>query len=192
MTFRQPKTAMITTDHEGLREGLRKSYDSCAIVMIDGAEFVCTEQNFVSDEFRLSELIRVNTVPSCAGIEPAPWTGEGLPPVGSKVEIHRNGWGMRESAEEFLWRVVRVASRFSTDSGVDMIAVDGGKEIGCEVFRADMARPIRTPEQIAAESREKAVEAMVKIIRRADWNSDAEMVGELYDAGYRKFETTEE
>lgn len=50
-------------------------------------------------------------------------------------------------------------------------------------------RPIRTPEQIAAEERDKAIEGMI-----ADTNiltgimSDRRiMAGQLYDAGYRKF-----
>lgn len=81
----------------------------------------------------------------------APWAGEGLPPVGTEVEIRELCWSIRESAREFIGKPVRVAAVFEMESGTSMIAVDGGLDLGCEVFRTEMAFPIRTPEQIAAD-----------------------------------------
>lgn len=53
-------------------------------------------------------------------------------------------------------------------------------------------RPIRTPEQIAAEERAKAIEEMRALVQRKEPPFDhwleLSVAGELYDAGYRKFE----
>jgi hypothetical protein len=50
-------------------------------------------------------------------------------------------------------------------------------------------RPIRTPEQIAAEEREKAIDAMNKLVGDIEkiptWR---DALAALYDAGYRKTE----
>lgn len=86
------------------------------------------------------------------------WNGEGLPPVGSEVEIQRGGWCVRKESEGFIGAKVVVRAQFRMGSGAEMIAVDGGADLGCEVFRAEMARPIPTPEQIAAEERNKATD----------------------------------
>jgi len=111
------------------------------------------------------------------------WSGEGLPPVGAMVEIRLMGWSIRESAEKFIGIPLRVAASFRMDCGTDMIAVDGGHDLGCEVFRAEMAVPARTPEQIAAEEREKAIEEMARIGTMAD--TPKSMAAKLYDAGCR-------
>lgn len=123
------------------------------------------------------------------------WTGEGLPPVGATVEIHRGKWNIRIDSECFLGIPVTVAAAFKMGSGTEMIAVDGGPSIGCEVFRAECARPIRTPEHIAAEVRSKACDAIYGVltgpaVERKGNTSD--MAEALYDAGYRKFEITDE
>ena len=66
------------------------------------------------------------------------------------------------------------------------VAHDGVVQLGRGM--AELFRPIRTPEQVAAEDRDKAIEGMI-----ADTNiltgimSDRRiMAGQLYDAGYRK------
>jgi hypothetical protein len=50
-------------------------------------------------------------------------------------------------------------------------------------------RPIRTPEQIATEERENAINAMIDIVMTDNIRSNC---ADLYDAGYRKFEIVEE
>lgn len=45
-------------------------------------------------------------------------------------------------------------------------------------------KPIRTPEQIAAEEREKAIEEMRAAL--PDWAAPENICPMLYDAGYRK------
>lgn len=117
----------------------------------------------------------------------AEWNGEGLPPVGAAVEIRELGWNIRESAHEFIGKPVRVAAVFEMESGISMIAVDGGLDLGCEVFRTEMAFPIRTPEQIAAEERENAVQEMEQALADAQpRNRPLSALYVLYDAGYRK------
>jgi hypothetical protein len=126
--------------------------------------------------------------PIRAEVTPPAWTGEGLPPVGAMVEISRKGFGIRKGSEDFLGLPVRVAATFTTaDSGVAMIAVDGGTSLGCEVFRADMAIPIRTAEQIAAEEREAACKQIcIDAGSPEGTRGQMETAYRLYDAGYRK------
>lgn len=113
------------------------------------------------------------------------WNGEGVPPVGATVEIQKGEWGVRSESECFLSRPVLVAASFKTQElGIDMIAVDGGW-LGCEVFRAEMARPVRTPEQIAAEQRERQAKAMFDLLKPGEEVSPA-FFKKLYDAGFRK------
>lgn len=123
---------------------------------------------------------------------PEPWTGEGLPPVGTVCEFA--GF----NPEETLPKDPRVGDQ------VTVIAhfMGGSFEVAAFTFYAPPEfkylqvaqgaygcfRPIRTPEQIAVEEREKAIEVMI-----ADTNiltgimSDRRiMAGQLYDAGYRK------
>ena len=113
-----------------------------------------------------------------------PWAGEGLPPVGAMVEIRLMGWSIRESAEKFIGIPLRVAASFRMDCGTDMIAVDGGHDLGCEVFRAEMAVPARTPEQIAAEEREKAIDT---ILDDLSLSPECRYIAKrVYESGYRK------
>ncbi|PNG11907.1 hypothetical protein CXK97_19500 [Stutzerimonas stutzeri] len=112
---------------------------------------------------------------------PVSWSGEGLPPVGAMVEIRLMGWSIRESAEKFIGVPLRVAASFRMDCGTDMIAVDGGIDLGCEVFRSEMAFPIRTPEQIAAEERSKAIREI-----QADLDVPLRIAIRAYGKGYRK------
>lgn len=118
------------------------------------------------------------------------WSGEGLPPVGIYIEIrnplHRE---VRAESEKFIGQKVRSAAVFRmSESGIDMVAVDGGSDLGCEVFRADMAFPVRTAEQIAAEERENEIKAMLVFYRTYSGGSESpyRFCSKLYDAGYRK------
>lgn len=98
------------------------------------------------------------------------WSGEGLPAAGCEIEYHSpsHGWKPGEYIGQFNGQMV-VGCR---DTGV----------IG--YCPAEIVRPIRTPEQIAAEEREKAIEQM-KL--DAGWRVKGSCVFTfLYDAGYRK------
>lgn len=109
------------------------------------------------------------------------WTGEGLPPVGTVCEA--------------LWNTAR-------DEWFQ-VKIFGANEHGQPVFRWEDGpekyqyqagtltgpmghkhfRPLRTPEQIAAEEREKAIEEMARIGSMAD--TPKSIAAKLYDAGCR-------
>lgn len=99
---------------------------------------------------------------------PAPWTGEGLPPAGIDIEVMHGTYG---------WIGARVVGH---DGEAAIVRTnDGYAGVYPHEFRA-----IRTPEQIAAVEREKAVEAMIVIaMAKPDWRGTCEA---LYDAGYRR------
>ena len=111
--------------------------------------------------------------------QPEPWTGEGLPPVGTVCELKFEHWTDWERHEILCHGKTFMFVR-ELNSGLDR---EGSMSMDGIMFRQ-----VRTPEQIAAEEREKAIEGMI-----ADTNiltgimSDRRiMAGQLYDAGYRK------
>lgn len=114
------------------------------------------------------------------------WTGEGLPPVGTVCEIraHKlNDWS--RATIKFAERNVIVWD------WEDEPALNGL----CTAYaHAIEIRPIRTPEQIAAEEREAAIKEAMPIIRDAcafpqdmgRANIASAVVHAMIDAGYRK------
>lgn len=123
------------------------------------------------------------------------WTGEGLPPVGTVCEFA--GF----NPEETMPTDPRVGDQ------VTVIAhfMSGSFEVAAFTFYAPPEfeylqvaqgaygcfRPIRTPEQIASEDREKAVRAMGDAIKQPAGSVSYGALYDLYDAGYRKFEIVE-
>lgn len=101
----------------------------------------------------------------------AEWAGEGLPPVGAAVEWFSAVYG---------WLGGRVVGH---DGAVAVIS-HNDCYTGCHLHEV---RPIRTPEQLAAEARERAINEM-RHIAEHDAHSRAVDYGALYDAGYRKQE----
>jgi len=111
--------------------------------------------------------------------DPKPWTGEGLPPVGTVCE-----WKEKTG---FQW--VAATILFITESSVVCQRSDGFE--WQMLTKRTVFRPIRTPEQIAAEVREKAVQNMLSAVSFTG-ASNREIFRQLYDLGYRKFEIVEE
>ncbi len=112
------------------------------------------------------------------------WNGQGLPPVGTLCEWHGpnsdgpDGWVYTES------NVVAY-----TDDGLFICM----QKPGCwpVVQRIDNCefRPLRTPEQIAAEEREKAINQMISDAGYVDPKIGTFVaMRNLYDAGYRRQE----
>ena len=101
------------------------------------------------------------------------WSGEGLPPVGVVCECHLPG----ELTNNYSW----VEAKVIWHNGPTECAVvrSTSKLAWCDEFR-----PIRTPEQIAADEREAAILDMERICRSGDFGSGG--LAALYDAGYRK------
>lgn len=107
---------------------------------------------------------------------PVPWNGEGLPPVGVPIEMkHKDateGWARPDFCEETLVWIGK--KRFMTAD--EMVG-----DIASYLFR-----PIRTPEQIAAEDRLKAIDEMADVYKSNYEGHVKDGCQALYDAGYRK------
>lgn len=109
-----------------------------------------------------------------------PWSGQGLPPVGTVCEVmYCEEWTECEIIAHFKQCAGMVAA-FTVDRG------DGIKLL--DSYREEEFRPIRTPEQIAAEEREKAIQYMREEIGWTPNQIGGCPVAALYDAGYRKQE----
>lgn len=112
------------------------------------------------------------------------WNGEGLPPVGTVCMVypHNTLWGFSSTSGhrreilayhgDFVWL------------GNDCMALESTR-----IDKVDF-KPLRTPEQLAAEARERAINEM-RHIAEHDAHSRAVDYGALYDAGYRKLEKPE-
>lgn len=105
-------------------------------------------------------------------VEPSPWTGDGLPPVGTVCE-----W----FSEDYGWLGGRVVGH---DGSVSVISHNDGYT-GCHPHQV---RPIRTPEQIAEEERKAAVMEIAKTVHAWIPSSVDSMFAAhaIWDAGYRK------
>lgn len=105
------------------------------------------------------------------------WDGAGLPPVGTRciVTPHNEVWGF-DCVDEYECVVRGYMGEY--------VWLENGS-LNFITSRSDKVdfRPIRTPEQIAAEEREKFIDELIKVtcIRRGE-------AGLIYDAGYRKQE----
>lgn len=105
---------------------------------------------------------------------PAPWTGEGLPPVGEVIEWLDNEW----------LPVVVVGNH---KGAVVAVCEDDPRRVF--IGKKSCYRAHRTPEQIAAEERVRAINEMVGVWKRTMGRFAEEERGlaeMLYDAGYRK------
>ncbi|MDU0699518.1 hypothetical protein Q8W87_05415 [Pseudomonas aeruginosa] len=105
-----------------------------------------------------------------------PWNGQGLPPVGTNCEYRSNdGW----------LRCEVVAHRNNA-------AVVLNPHYEADFVPPQDLRPIRTPEQIAADSREKAIDAMLALDPPHEsgfaMTSRRQFCEILFDAGYRRQE----
>ncbi len=121
------------------------------------------------------------------------WNGQGLPPVGVEVEIAPSTPYLHIRYPEGAR--VKVYANFTDDRGIELAAfVDGAGQVG-GVATAECFLPIQTPEQIAAQQREKAVQDMLaEVVLRegpaANHRGTLAVIEALYDAGYRRVEGT--
>jgi hypothetical protein len=112
-----------------------------------------------------------------------PWSGEGLPPVGTVCErMWPSGFIEYAKVRIIAHDDGQAVFRFMEGLRAGRVQADGqgdGDSLGNPIFR-----PIKTPEQIAAEDRDKAINQM-------EFDTDCLDRGaftKLYDAGWRKFE----
>ncbi|MBG4138620.1 hypothetical protein I4929_23825 [Pseudomonas aeruginosa] len=111
------------------------------------------------------------------------WDGQGLPPVGTTciVEPHNTLWGFSSTSGH-----ERKILAYHTD-----YVWLGNGDTPLETTRIDKVdfRPIPTPEQIATEEREKAINQMISDAGYVDPKIGTFVaMGNLYDAGYRRQE----
>ncbi|EPJ5167710.1 hypothetical protein [Pseudomonas aeruginosa] len=119
-----------------------------------------------------------NDFPTCANYlfdrpEKVEWNGQGLPPTGLLVE-----W---KAGLDHEWRRVTVLAYANGDAWLQ--PEDGDSFI---VGNPANFRRIRTPEQIAAEEREKAIEEMCFAVETLT----VKQAKALFDAGYRRQESS--
>jgi hypothetical protein len=115
--------------------------------------------------------------------EDQPWTGDGLPPVGTVCEIAASTEYLKIRHPEGL--KVKVYAVFTDDRGIKLAAfLDENGQVG-GVCTEKCFRPIRTPEQIAAEERVEAIEKMWSIYWQPHATSAKQALGLLWDAGLR-------
>jgi hypothetical protein len=152
--------------------------------LIGGKEYVATSLTRTPWGAK-AELVQVQT-PEIA------WTGEGLPPVGTVCE-----WRDDDSGS---W--VKVELRYLSEHTA-LLRFDlpcGGDSEGAYSPTDCQFRPIRTPEQIAAEVRDREIADLYFTI---NWNEGRETwpiisgsrkadYAKAIDAGYRKFEITDD
>lgn len=118
-----------------------------------------------------------------------PWNGEGLPPVGEKVEvIGLSGGYLPKSIEDWKDGDKVECVAHHAMQGDDVTPVFFNKRtFQFSGLRKDCYRPIRTPEQIAAEERENYIKKMLGEPGVTSDDSVADFTcAALYDAGYRK------
>lgn len=109
------------------------------------------------------------------------WTGEGLPPVGTVCEFKANILGWVQASITAVTELSIVFTRPSYQNGRPLVE-DRLPHKAIERFR-----PIRTPEQIAAEERELAITDICLLLDKDPSRpSLREKAGIIYDAGYRK------
>lgn len=106
-------------------------------------------------------------------VEESPtWVGVDLPPVGTVCE--HQPYDDRED-----WHMVEIIAHKNASLPVAVFWDDVGHRASYSSYEA--FRPLRTPEQIAAEEREKAIECIQK-----DLHCSRAMAEDIFDAGYHK------
>jgi hypothetical protein len=124
----------------------------------------------------------------CKIVQPE-WDGVGLPPAGTVCEFNSN-WA--HAAGGSTWHIVTVVFSSAESYVVRRNSAPEGETTelcgpatGYEISRF---RPIRTPEQIAAEEKGRAMTDMLSIVtdRELRGRGVTAQLEAIYDAGYRK------
>lgn len=103
------------------------------------------------------------------------WNGTGLPPVGTVCEFREycGTWAECTIIGEFKGRIICGCNATGTVGYIDL----------------EELRPIRTPEQIAAEEREAAIKHACSVVGCAVGSLYGDVVKNVIDAGYRRQST---
>ncbi len=148
-----------------------------------GAVFYWSGREWVPARYwddRKHDCIQRPTIPS--------WSGEGVPAVGATLEA------TDQTLNDGAWTkvVILAVGKHGKDDCVLMAEVldDKGRP-GTMVASLytqyeGCFRPIRTPEQIAADEREAAIDEMLAATPAPGSDISLRVCEKLYDAGYRK------
>lgn len=122
-------------------------------------------------------------------LRPAPWTGKGLPPVGTVCEFAGGTNCPEDPFDKDLKEGDEVTIIAHFKDGESKLAAftfnprNLSRGNACvEQGMHGCFRPIRTPEQIAADEREARLKEMIALVG----GSSRRSAEALYDAGYRK------
>lgn len=134
--------------------------------IINRQEFMC---DILADDWNTAIVTREQ-------YEATQWNGEGLPPVGTLIEVNsqRHGW-------------IEATVTAVTDNWIVAKYSDGAEFAGCHrmlkgglfIDCRETFRPLRT-------ERDKAVKEMLKVFSSNAATGTTAAMGALYDAGYRK------
>jgi len=170
----------IDSSHNGFFDDL---YDFGRPSLIGGKEYVATSLTRTPWGVK-AELVQIKS-PEIA------WTGEAVPPVGTICEYkHVHEW---QRVEVFAVKPNHNGSETA------LFTYENGTWCGCA--EPSFFRPIRTPEQIKADERLHQVRNALTAIHAGDQkfpndlvrgNIIAATVEAMIDAGYRKFEITDD
>lgn len=117
------------------------------------------------------------------------WNGQGLPPVGTVCRLSGPTRTLVPLHPEWAGCEVKIYAHFESDRGIKMAAYVSDDHMigGCGV--EDLFVRMPTPEQIAAEQREKAINQMISDAGYVDPKIGTFVaMRNLYDAGYRRQE----
>ncbi|HCE6897260.1 hypothetical protein [Pseudomonas aeruginosa] len=121
-----------------------------------------------------------------------PWNGKGLPPVGTVCRLSGPTETLLPLHPEWAGCEVKIYAHFESDRGIKMAAYVSDDHMigGCGV--EDLFVRMPTPEQIAAEEREKEIDAMLDLDPPHEngfgLTSRRQFCEILFDAGYRRQE----
>lgn len=132
----------------------------------------------------------IGTSESSCVARPKSWNGEGLPPVGTACEWFDPGcerWLSVSIAYLSSWVIVLRDSTPHPDGSVEI-----AKEISSDPDINPKLRPIRTPEQIAADELQKMIADLADVIGSRNSTGDVLTAQRVHDylsrIGYRKQE----
>ena len=135
-------------------------------------------QVFIQDQWKQSAIIKSNELfvyrPTTLS-----WSGEGLPPAGVECEFKSpssGGWSKARIVFVSGWTIVLYVFFEHDEHCYSVSAFEKGNL---------KFRPIRTPEQIAADEREAAIKEMASTPKPCG-HAIYDICAQLYDAGFRK------
>lgn len=177
--------ARIETDHEvddySSAIVTRAQWQDAVDALKDGVATYNTENVRIDCNF--ASLTKTPDNTECKIIQ-RDWNGEGLPPVGTVCEVQ--DWVNGDTPS---WRQTKVIAHH-LGFAIETSSADGDDvEVG--VCAAGDFRPIRTPEQIAAESEINELKEMLEMFlggfEDSVLNIQSGLIA-LRNAGYKKFE----